>query len=106
MLSQRVELGRVTFEAILGSIEALLSRQLHGQLENTESGNGIRERKRKCTVRAHARDLDEWAGQPINGRIEIIFYAQSSLCAFMHTVLAKETDRVISMNSKSSLCDC
>ena len=42
-----------------------------GQLENTESGNGIRERKRKRTVRAHAHDLNEWAGQPINGRIEI-----------------------------------
>ena len=41
-----------------------------GQLENTESGNGIRERKQKRTVRAHAHDLNEWAGQPINGRIE------------------------------------
>ena len=41
-----------------------------GQLENTESGNGIRERKRKRTVRAHAHDLNEWAGQPTNGRIE------------------------------------
>ena len=37
-----------------------------GQLENTESGNGIRERERKRTVRAHAHDLNEWAGQPIN----------------------------------------
>ena len=37
----------------------------------TGSGNGIRERKRKRAVRAHAHDLNEWAGQPINGRIEI-----------------------------------
>ena len=43
-----------------------------GQLENTESGNGIRERKQKRAVRAHAHDLNEWAGQPINGRIEIL----------------------------------
>ena len=37
---------------------------------HSERGNGIRERK--CTVRAHAHDLNEWAGQPINGGIEII----------------------------------
>ena len=36
---------------------------LNGQLENTESGNGIRERKRNRTIRAHAHDLNEWAGQ-------------------------------------------
>ena len=56
-----------------------------GQLENTESGNGIRERKR--TVRAHAH---EWAGRPIIGRIEI---CSIKFVWFMHTVLAKETDR-------------
>ena len=54
---------------------------LGGQLENT---NGIRERKRKRNVRAHAHDLNEWAGQPM---------LKYSLCGFMHTVVAKETDR-------------
>ena len=64
--------------------------QNRGQLENTESGNGIRERKRKRTVRAHAHDINEWAGLPIIGRIEI---CSIKFVWFMHTVLAKETDR-------------
>ena len=61
-----------------------------GQLENTESGNGIREQKRKRTISAHAHDLNEWAGQPINGRIEI---CSIKFVCFMHTVLTKETSR-------------
>ena len=62
---------------------------VRGQLENTESGNGIRERKR--TVRAHAHDINEWAGRAIIGRIEICSCNQVYV-VHAHCI-SKRTDR-------------
>ena len=58
---------------VSGGVEQWIVQYMYleyfGQLENTESGNGMRERN---GFKMHMRnDLNKWAGQPINGRIEI-----------------------------------